>query len=313
MVPFLLLNIGGESMKKIIKLKNIIYYIFIGIGILSLFSQPNISNKYNLAIRLDPFYSTSTEYTKKNHEDYFLVESNTNKIEKIITSSAKIIDDEYFKQIITNENDGEIITLKKHYSVIKQKNEELNANVDQSIKKTYAVAIVVRKNEEDLISIKGDNLYAIKTNKGLKLDFTNTSVGGKGFSPNAVSEFHKILTITNQSEKNVYVWLEADGWTTQHNSLTYKVANSDGRMTPSLPYGATGTYENRLLWTSGTNFNKGVGHLAYVRLEPGQYFDVDISANTTNMTEQINNLTSRDWSHTVIVRANTKAPSRPPA
>jgi len=177
-----------------------------------------------------------------------------------------------------------------------------------SAKRSSAMTIV--NDSEALIGISGDGLYAKETNKGLKIDFNNAGIG-KGINPQAYSEFHKVFTVTNQSPKTVYVWLEAEGWSSQHNGgLRYKLNSTDGVMTGDLT--ANSAPKNILLWSTGDNFKNGVGRLAYVQLDPGEYFDVDIFINTqlANGYGDANTHYS-DWSHTVIVKANENAPSRP--
>lgn len=157
-----------------------------------------------------------------------------------------------------------------------------------------------------LISILGDGLYTEQTNRGLKLDFTGTSQGGEGINVNAVSVFHEVFKITNKSEKTVFVWLESPAWHEQiQKNVVYRVANPDAKMTEDTTY--TAAPKNKLLWTSGTNFTGGVGDLAYVRLEPGEFFDVNIEVRTLGSYA----VNYPDWSHTIKVMANTNAPTRP--
>jgi hypothetical protein len=170
------------------------------------------------------------------------------------------------------------------------------------------VTMKVVSDAEGLISLEGDGKYAKEGTKGkekgkLYLDFTNTSVGGQGLNPQAISEFHEVFRVTNKSEKTVYVWFEAKGWDSQHNAgLQYIVDKTNGNIIK-----ATDTYKtNTLLTTTGWNFKNGVGNMAYVQLDPGEYFSVKITVDTRLSNGYGNPY--YNWDHTVIVKANTTAP-----
>ncbi|MEH7223683.1 DUF1102 domain-containing protein [Bacillus sp. JJ1566] len=178
-------------------------------------------------------------------------------------------------------------------------------NADRS----SAMGVVTDSNA--LVALSGDGLYAKEAGNGkLTLDFTNTSSGGDGFNPQAKSEFHEVFSVTNQSEKSIYVWLEADGWSSQHNAgLQYRINNTDGVVTNvDAWYGNTQPNGKNLLDSTGMNFVNGVGKEAYVYLAPGQSFDVNIYVNT-NLANGYGS-PGKDWSHTVKVNASTDAPSR---
>ncbi|MEH7111531.1 hypothetical protein V7124_04005 [Neobacillus niacini] len=163
-----------------------------------------------------------------------------------------------------------------------------------------------------LVALSGDGLYAKEAGDGkLTLNFKNTSSGGEGFNPQAKSEFHDVFTVTNKSEKSIYVWLEADGWSSQHNAgLQYRIADTDGVVTNVKAwYGNTQPNGKNLLDSTGMNFVNGVGKNAYVLLAPGQSFDVNVYVNT-----KLGNgygSPGKDWSHTVKVNAGTTAPVQP--
>lgn len=172
-------------------------------------------------------------------------------------------------------------------------------------------AMTIVNDSDALIGISGDGAYATETNKGLKIDFNNGGFDGEGLNPQAKSEFYEVFTVTNQSPKTVYVWLEAEGWDSQHNGgLRYRLHETNGLMTGDLT--ANSAPKNILLWSTGDNFKNGIGRLAYVELNPGEYFNVDIYVNTvlSNGYGDANNHYS-DWSHKVIVKANEAAPARP--
>ncbi|NLX71047.1 MAG: hypothetical protein GX024_09205 [Clostridiales bacterium] len=174
---------------------------------------------------------------------------------------------------------------------------------------TRTAEMQVVTDADGLISLIGDGKYGKTDGKGkLALDFTNTSAGGKGFNPQAKSEFHNVFTITNKSEKTVYVWLEAEGWSSHHNAgLKYVVNETNGNVIKGIDTYKTET----LLDSTGWNFKDGVGSLAYVELEPGEYFNVNIYVKTTLSNGYGD--PGYDWSHKVIVKANTNPPSRPAA
>ncbi|MCR2823281.1 DUF1102 domain-containing protein [Lederbergia panacisoli] len=174
-----------------------------------------------------------------------------------------------------------------------------------------SAAMKVVTDTNGLISLVGDGLYAKEAASGkLTLDFTNTANGGKGFNPQANSEFNEVFTVTNKSEKSVYVWLEADGWSSQHNAgLQYRINNTDGVVTNvDAWYGNTQPSGKNLLDSTGMNFVNGVGKEAYVLLSPGQKFDVNIYVNTVLANGY--GSPGSDWSHTVKVKASTTKPTR---
>ncbi|NLV88802.1 MAG: hypothetical protein GX021_05500 [Tissierellia bacterium] len=180
-----------------------------------------------------------------------------------------------------------------------------------------AAAMKVVNDAEGIIGIAGDGLYAVEVTSGrergtLKLDFTelNENFAGKGFNPQAKSEFHDVFTITNQSAKTVYVWLEAEGWDSQHNAgLAYRINETDGVITfVDDWYGKTQPGGRNLLSSTGMNFVDGVGKNAYVELDPGESFTVNIVVNT-NLANGYGSPGSK-WDHTVKVKANTEAPTQ---
>lgn len=177
-------------------------------------------------------------------------------------------------------------------------------------KRTAAMMVVT--DTDAYISLKGDGNYAYEKNNGeLKLDFTsaNNNVIGDGFNPQASSEFNEVFSVTNKSAKTVYVWFEAEGWSSQHNGgLAYVIEKTDGEVTKGID-----TYKtNTLLTTTGWNFKDNKGSLAYVQLDPGEYFSVKILVNTvmSNGYGDANTYYS-NWGHKVIVKANVESPSRP--
>lgn len=177
-----------------------------------------------------------------------------------------------------------------------------------SAKRSSAMKIV--NDSESLISISGDNIYAKENNGVLKLDFSNVARGAKGINPAAVYAFNKVFTITNRSEKPVYVWLESPDWDSEHNAgVRYIIDSTAGEITGDLT--ANSAPHNLLLWSTGDNFKNGTGRLAYVKLAPG----LDVSVKVTVKTEDnmYGSTASHlfNWDHTVVVKANSTQPSRP--
>ena len=163
-----------------------------------------------------------------------------------------------------------------------------------------------------MISIVGDGKYVKEDSAGrLALDFTNTSSGGKGFNPKAKSDFYKVFTITNQSERPVYVWLESNGWSTEHlNNLTYRI-NEDfctGTITRMDEWFYRNPEGLNLLSQPGYQFKEGKdGRNAFVYVEPGESFSVDLLVRTlSNYGNKNTNL-----NHTVIVKADVNKPIQP--
>lgn len=175
-------------------------------------------------------------------------------------------------------------------------------------------AMTIVNDSDALIGISGDGVYATETNKGLKIDFNNGDFDGKGLNPQAKSEFYEVFTVTNQSPKTVYVWLEAEGWSSQHNGgLQYRINDYNGEVTNvNAWYGNTQPNGKNLLDSTGMNFVNGVGKNAYIKLDSGEYFNVNIYVKTTLSNGYGDaNTPYSDWSHKVIVKANENAPTRP--
>ncbi len=178
-------------------------------------------------------------------------------------------------------------------------------------------AMMVVTDADAYISLKGDDNYAYEKNNGeLKLDFTSTNdnVIGDGFNPQANSEFNEVFSVTNQSAKTVYVWFEAEGWSSQHNSgLQYRIDHTNGTVTNvDAWYGNTQPQGKNLLSSTGMNFMDGIGKMAYVQLDPGEYFSVKILVNTVMSNGYGDaNTPYSNWGHKVIVKANVESPSRP--
>lgn len=182
-----------------------------------------------------------------------------------------------------------------------------------SANRSSAMKVVTDSNA--LISLVGDGNYAVpKKNGELKLDFTDgTTFNGDGFNPQARSEFNDVFTVTNQSAKTVYVWLEALGWSSQHNGgLQYRIEDTNGVVTNVNDwYGNTQPNGKNLLDSTGMNFVNGKGKNAYVQLDPGEYFSVKVLVSTVMANGYGDaNTPYSDWSHTVIVKANTTAPTQ---
>lgn len=169
------------------------------------------------------------------------------------------------------------------------------------------------------LSVKGDGKYAYeqdgakkKDGKSLdgvfKIDFSDTNINliGKGLNPEALSKFKKVFTVTNQSAKKLYVWLETDdsypwqtGW-----ELSYEVDSTTGEVKAGPEWNTA----NKLIWTKATNFKQvngvSTGRLSYVTLDPGENFDVDITVDTKNY----NAIKGSDWSHKITIKADSTTP-----
>lgn len=171
-------------------------------------------------------------------------------------------------------------------------------------------SMVVASDAEGFIGITSTSPYTeVKGNGTLTFDFSTDSA--TGFNAQSRTEVNDVLTITNQGAETVYVWLEAEGWNSWHNAgLEYRIQETNGDVTTvDAWYGNTQPQGKDLLDTTGWNFNDGVGKMAYVNLEPGEYFTAKILVKT----ELANGYgdAGKDWSHKVIVKANENAPARP--
>lgn len=166
---------------------------------------------------------------------------------------------------------------------------------------------------EAIVAISSQSGYTKVDKYGsLELDFTdgNSKFDGKGFNPRAKSEFNDVFTVTNQSADTVYVWLEAEGWSSQHNAgLEYRIEETDGEITNvNAWYGKTQPEGNNLLDSTGMNFVDGKGNEAYVKLDAGESMDVKVLVNT--VLENGYGSAGSNWNHKVIVKANENAPVR---
>jgi hypothetical protein len=174
------------------------------------------------------------------------------------------------------------------------------------------------------LAIAGDSdHWAFEDGEGkFYLDFTETNgnAAGEGFNPQAFTSVGDVFSVTNQSTRDVYVWFESPDWPWKMqgngSSLRYRI-DADATSTKVL-----GQYEpadvaqvhnhpeygRRLLWTEGTNYEDGQnGKLAYVLLEPGDSFSVEILVGATGYYAN----QGLDFSHTVKVKADEDAPTRP--
>ena len=176
-----------------------------------------------------------------------------------------------------------------------------------------SVSAKVVNDAEGFIGISTESRYASYNNKGaLVLNFF-TEQGANGFNPHATTKFKNLFTITNQSAEKLYVWLETgDDYTTpDHYAFTYRVQEGyDGtlhRAVYSSAYSNTHPLRRVLISYVGRNIKNGVGQNAYMELEPGQSFDVEVDVSTTtNYGKQ-----GQELDHTLIIRADKTAPTRP--
>ncbi len=168
----------------------------------------------------------------------------------------------------------------------------------------------VASDAEGFIGISSSSPYA-KVNKEGAIEFDFSTALAKGFNAQSLTEVHNVFTVTNQSAQTLYVWLEAEGWDSWHNAgLRYRIQDTNGEVTNvDAWYGNTKPEGKDLLMSTSWNFKDGVGKMAYVKLDPGEYFTAKVIVNT-----KLSNgygRAGKDWSHTVIFKANKEAPKRP--
>jgi len=184
-----------------------------------------------------------------------------------------------------------------------------------------SAAMTVVTDTEGLISLKPDGFYAHEDTRGrLYLDFKST-YGGLGVNAQAYSEFHDVFTVTNQSEKKVFVWFETANWYDRHDAiLQYRIGNtSDGTVVHEGTYYTNPDYTIRnmnLIDKSSqptVNYVNGEGRAAYVELAPGESFTVKVIANTvTDNSYGDANTVYSNLEHSVIVKARTTQPNQLP-
>ena len=171
-------------------------------------------------------------------------------------------------------------------------------------------SMVVASDAQAFIGIQSNSPYA-KVDKEGAITFDFSTALAKGFNAQSKTEINDVFTVTNQSAETVYVWLEAEGWDSWHNAgLEYRIQETNGEVTNVDDwYGNTQPQGKNLLSSTGMNFVNGVGKMAYVKLEPGEYFKVKILVNTVLSNGYGRD--GKDWTHKVIFKANKEAPKRP--
>ena len=171
-------------------------------------------------------------------------------------------------------------------------------------------SMVVASDAQGFIGIQSNSPYA-KVDKEGAITFDFSTALAKGFNAQSKTEINDVFTVTNQSAETVYVWLEAEGWDSWHNAgLEYRIQETNGEVTNVDDwYGNTQPQGKNLLSSTGMNFVNGVGKMAYVKLEPGEYFKVKILVNTVLSNGYGSD--GKDWTHKVIFKANKEAPKRP--
>ena len=171
-------------------------------------------------------------------------------------------------------------------------------------------SMVVASDAQGFIGIQSNSPYA-KVDKEGAITFDFSTALAKGFNAQSKTEINDVFTVTNQSAETVYVWLEAEGWDSWHNAgLEYRIQETNGEVTNVDDwYGNTQPQGKNLLSSTGMNFVNGVGKMAYVKLEPGEYFKVKILVNTVLSNGYGRD--GKDWTHKVIFKANKEAPKRP--
>lgn len=175
---------------------------------------------------------------------------------------------------------------------------------------TRSSSMVVASDAAGFIGITSTSPYtSVKGDGTLTFDFKTATAAG--FNAQSRTEINNVVTVTNQSAETVYVWLEAEGWDSWHNAgLQYRIQETNGDVTNvNAWYGNTQPSGKNLLDSTGMNFVNGVGHEAFVQLDPGEYFTAKILVNTVLANGYGSE--GKDWSHKVIFKANEVAPTRP--
>jgi len=175
--------------------------------------------------------------------------------------------------------------------------------------------MVVVNDTDGFIGISGDSEHwAFEDGSGrFYLDFTesNENAIGEGFNARALTRIDEAFSLTNQGTRPVYVWFESSDWPWQANAiLAYRINedNTTGDITRADVWFYKRDAGLNLLSGDMTSFQDGVGEQAYVYLEPGESFAVDIIVNTANSVYGNDGL---DLSHTVVIRADEDAPQQP--
>lgn len=176
-----------------------------------------------------------------------------------------------------------------------------------------AAGISVVNDASGYLGIKADSSYAkVNANGTMALDFTSTNnnVIGDGFNAQAFTQVDDVFSITNQSATPLYVWFESDNWNSWHNAgLRYYINQTNGDITRVDDWYYQSDEGKALLNSIGMNFVNGVGRDAYVKLDPGEYFNVKITANTVLANGYGD--AGKDWSHKLTIKANKTAPTQP--
>jgi hypothetical protein len=176
-----------------------------------------------------------------------------------------------------------------------------------------AANMVVVDDTSAFVAVTGDSEHwAFEDDQGrFYLDFTdaNENADGEGFNPQARTVVEDAFSITNQSTKPVYVWLESEDWPWQANAiLDYRINedNTTGDITRADVWFYANPAGLNLRCGGMTPFVDGVGQAAYVHLEPGEAVAVNVIVDTANSVYGNQGL---DLSHTITVEANEEAPT----
>jgi hypothetical protein len=173
-----------------------------------------------------------------------------------------------------------------------------------------SVSAKIVDDTDGLIGIKPTSPYASLNNRGsLVIDYSTAY--GAGFNPDAKTEIKNLFTITNQSGNKLFVWLEADKdySTAEHNAFDYRVQEGyEGTLHRAIyksDYSNSNPLRRVLISDVGRNFKDGKdGENAYMELEPGQSFAVEVDVATlTNYGKS-----GTELDHTLIIRADRTAP-----
>lgn len=173
-------------------------------------------------------------------------------------------------------------------------------------------AMVIASDAEGFIGISSDSPYAdVATSGNAKgtISFDFKTATAKGFNAQSKTEINNVFTVTNQSAETVYAWLEAEGWSSQHNAgLVYRIQESTGEVERVNEWYWRNPQGLNLLDSTGMNFTDGVGKNAYVKLEPGENFTVQMFVNS-NLANGYG-AEGKDWGHKIIVKANKTEPTQ---
>lgn len=194
---------------------------------------------------------------------------------------------------------------------------------------TRSADVSIVSDADGYVAITGDPVWTEISNIGvLSLNFseTNQNTIGNGFNRNSVTEVYNVFQITNQSPKDVYVWLEPGSgwvvspWTHANGSgarefIRYVINQSetDGTIIQSNHLGHskfdmlgtfTDPYDNGEQVVSQYDY-----HSSYVKLTPGQKVSINVICKTAGTWFGSQSYFEGIIDHNIIVKANADAPT----